>query len=278
MGERRDNGSSESPWVSMLDPAANARALGDIQRRGLRAAGELVDRLVGGADGERHAPQPTSAGPTGTPGPAGAESDDGTPSGSYRPSGPSSPTSDLVQVWVDLFRRGLQAVTETTARGGALGAGGAQTATADLGTGDSTGTVHVQLVDVDSGDDAPRAPDDDDQSAQAAGDHAGRGGRRGSAEIWLHNGTGAPIGGLRLHCGDLRAHDGATVPTAAIRFDPPSLDELPARSSRGVVVEARVDGDVAPGTYRGVILVAGAPEVWLPIDVTVADGSAGRNE
>jgi hypothetical protein len=259
----------------MLDPAANARALGDIQRRGLRAAGELVDRLVGGADGERHARQPTSAGPTGTPGPAGAESDDGTPSGSYPASGASSPTSDLVQVWVDLFRRGLQAVTETTARGGALMPGGAQTATADLGTGSTTGTVHVEVDDVGWGDVGPRAPDDDDQSAQAAGD---RGGRRGSAEIWLHNGTGAPIGGLRLHCGDLRAHDGATVPTDALRFDPPSLDELPARSSRGVVVETRVDGDVAPGTYRGVILVAGAPEVWLPIDVTVADGSVGRSE
>jgi len=259
----------------MLDPAANARALGDIQRRGLRAAGELVDRLVGAVDGERHAPQPTTVGPTGMQGPADADSDDGTPPGSYRASGTSSPTSDLVQVWVDLFRRGLQAVTETTARGGALMPGGAQTATADLGTGSTTGTVHVQVVDVGSGDVAPRAPDDDDPLAQAAGE---RGGRRGSAEIWLHNGTGAPIGGLRLHCGDLRAHDGATVPTAAIRFDPPSLDELPARSSRGVVVETRVDGDVAPGTYRGVILVAGAPEVWLPIDVTVADGSAGRSE
>jgi hypothetical protein len=77
---------------------------------------------------------------------------------------------------------------------------------------------------------------------------------------------------LRLHSGDLRAHDGSTLPASALRFDPPSLDELSARSSRGVVVVADVADEVPGGAYRGVLLVAGAPEVWLPIVVTVAGG------
>jgi hypothetical protein len=97
-------------------------------------------------------------------------------------------------------------------------------------------------------------------------------GRTGSAEVWLHNGTGEPRTGLRLHCGDLRAHDGSTLPASVLRFDPASLDELPARSSRGVVVVAEVADGVPGGAYRGVLLVAGAPDVWLPIVVTVAGG------
>ena len=65
---------------------------------------------------------------------------------------------------------------------------------------------------------------------------------------------------------------GSTLPASALRFDPPSLDELPARSSRGVVVAADVAEGVPRGAYRGVLLVAGAPDVWLPIVVTVASG------
>jgi hypothetical protein len=53
VGERRRDGSGEQPWSSLFDPAANVRALGEIQRRGLQAAGELVDRLVGDADVRR---------------------------------------------------------------------------------------------------------------------------------------------------------------------------------------------------------------------------------
>jgi hypothetical protein len=90
--------------------------------------------------------------------------------------------------------------------------------------------------------------------------------------VWLHNGTAEAKTGLRLHAGDLRAHDGSTLPASALRFDPPSLDELPARSSRGVIVTADVADGLPAGVYRGVLLVAGAPDVWLPIVVTVASG------
>jgi hypothetical protein len=41
-----DAGFSDLPWVSVFDPAANARALNSIQAEGFRAASELVDRFV----------------------------------------------------------------------------------------------------------------------------------------------------------------------------------------------------------------------------------------
>jgi hypothetical protein len=47
-GDGRDGG---VPWASVFDPEANARALEQIQRRGLQAAGDLVDRLVSVVDG-----------------------------------------------------------------------------------------------------------------------------------------------------------------------------------------------------------------------------------
>ncbi len=46
-----DDGSvGEVPWASVFDPDVNARALGEIQARGFRAASELVDRFVQSAN------------------------------------------------------------------------------------------------------------------------------------------------------------------------------------------------------------------------------------
>jgi len=264
VGERRhDNGGGELPWLSILDPTANARALGEIQRRGLRAAGELVDRLIGAVDGEGHehpaaAGSPAPAEPTHVDGVDGANGSDGNTPGPPRPSVPGSPSADIIQVWMDLFQRGMQAMAATVRPDGALGPGGESIATADVGRGTATGAVHLSVVAGGSGD----LPGGSDGPAR----------RRGSAEVWLHNGTAEPMIGLRLHTGDLRAHDGSTLPSSGLRFDPPSLDELPARSSRGVVVVADVGDDVPGGVYRGVLLVAGAPDVWLPIVLTVASG------
>lgn len=87
----------------------------------------------------------------------------------------------------------------------------------------------------------------------------------------LHNGSSQAVRDLRLHCGDLRAHDRGTVPASSLSFDPPSLDELPTRTSRGIVVKADVSDETAAGAYSGV-LVEGAPDVWLPIVLTVKSG------
>ena len=275
MGERRHNeGTGESPWMSMLDPAANARALSEIQRRGLRAAGELVDRLIGAVDGDGRANPAApgdgvdqgdadAAGDGGDDGnridaPGGANGSAQRPAGSPGGSVTGSPPADLLHLWIDVFQRGLQAMAAMARPDGAPVAGGGPIATADVGRGTVTGAVHITVGGEQSGD------------GTAGSD--GQPGCTGSAEVWLHNGTAEARSGLRLHSGDLRAHNGGTLPASALRFDPPSLDELPARSSRGVVVAADVADALPDGVYRGVLLVAGAPDVWLPIVVTVATG------
>jgi hypothetical protein len=272
VGKRRhDNGGGESPWLSLLDPSANAAALGDIQRRGLRAAGELVDRLIGAVDGDTPQDPGTGGAPPSPTEPthgdgAGANGTDGAPPGTLRrPLAPGVPSADLLHAWVDLFQRGLQAMAAVARTNGGLAPGGESIATADVGRGTATGAVRLTIRGGGS-DDRPGASD------ERAGGSDGPSGRSGSTEVWLHNGTSEPMLGLRLHSADLRSHDGSTLPASCIGFDPPSLDELPARSSRGVLVVADVGADVPGGVYHGVLLVAGAPDVWLPVIVTVASG------
>jgi hypothetical protein len=199
----------------MLDPTADASMLGDIQRRGLRAAGELVDRLIVAVDGDGGPGDPMGD----EPGPATA-----------------SPTLDLMRVWLELLQRGVEALEGAAGGGGISGP-----ATADVGAGTAAGVVRMRLD----------------------GQH------RATAEVWLHNGTAEAITDLAFHCGELRAADGTSLPADAIRFSPPRVDDLPARSSRGVAVEATVPDGAAAGAYRGVVLVAGAPDVWLPVEVRI---------
>ena len=87
----------------------------------------------------------------------------------------------------------------------------------------------------------------------------------GTVEVWLHNPTTEPLDKLRVHCAAPRAHDGAEL-VAAISADPDAFD-LPARSSRGVTISVSAP-DARAGTYRGLVLVEGLPEQWLPIEIT----------
>jgi hypothetical protein len=87
-------------------------------------------------------------------------------------------------------------------------------------------------------------------------------------EVWLHNGTAVSLGPIALQCGELRASDGAAL-TASIHFDPPVVDSLPARSSRGVAVSVAAATELSEGRYRGIIQADGAPQMWLPVEVVV---------
>ncbi len=210
-----------------------------MQRRGLLAANELVERLVRSVDGDRDSP----AGPHDTSaGEAALHRDAAAPSA-------GGLTDDLVRLWVEVVRLGLDTFGPLLTRAGPGGPeGDARGATLDVATAASTGVVRVSVV--------PPAP-----SSDGGTDRAG-------AEVWLHNGSAADYSDVALHCGDLRASDGAVLPAASVRFDP-SVVDLPARSSRGVAVS--VGADVPPGTYRGVVLAAGVPDAWLPIEVVMGD-------
>lgn len=94
MSERSGEGAAGVgfPWASVFDPVANARALEQIQRRGLKAAGELVDRLVSAVDGDRDFDAVMTNGE------------------SHGTRSTGSAASDLVGVWADLVTRTLQAM------------------------------------------------------------------------------------------------------------------------------------------------------------------------
>ncbi|HXW33922.1 MAG TPA: hypothetical protein VEJ87_05035 [Acidimicrobiales bacterium] len=93
-----DRPSPSLPWAFVLDPAANAKALGEVQRRGLRAARELVDRVVASIDG------PDA--PFGPFGPFGANGASGFPAGAPQ----DLPLAEVIQVWWDLVARAIAAV------------------------------------------------------------------------------------------------------------------------------------------------------------------------
>jgi hypothetical protein len=237
VGDGHDDGGDRRAGPA-LDDLPGARALVDVQRRGLLAANELVERLVRSVDGDRddRAGAGTDAGgrPSGRDGAAAA----GTRLG---------PADDLMRLWLQLVRVGLDALGHLLPPDGAgERADGPHVATVDT-DGTAIGAVRISVTPVE-----PLAAD---------------GANRPGAELWLHNGSRVPITGVALHCGDLRAADGAVLPAASVRFDPPVVD-LPARSSRGVDVS--VDADLPAGTYHGVVLAAGIPDAWLPLKVVVA--------
>jgi hypothetical protein len=244
----------------------------DVERRGVLAANELVDRLVRSVDGNRG----SAAGPErvgdgaddrGSGGggraddPLGAsapEPDTGAPSSGREP--PAAPhlgaADDLLQVWLQVVRMGLETFGRLLPPGGAGGrADGAERPTVETG-GATSGIVRIEVA---AGAAAPEDRPTEDPSTV-------EGRRRPDAEVWLHNRTRDPMAGVALHCGDLRAADGAVLPAASVRFDPAVVD-LPARSSRGVGVS--VDTDVPVGAFHGVVLATGIPDAWLPIEVVV---------
>jgi hypothetical protein len=206
----------EPSWVGALDPVANLRALGEIQQRGLQAAGDLVDRVVKAVDGGDVAP-----------------SDPGATS--------TTPELDRVfDLWADLFRRSVQAMVQPFARGPA-----------------PSFTTDEAAISVDGG------------AAPGATIRLTAGERSTTDELFLHNPTVRDVDGLHVHCGGLWAHDGTEL-AGGVTFDPETVDVLHARSSRGITVSISSNGTApSPGTYRGIVLVTGLPDAWLPVEVVV---------
>jgi len=91
----------------------------------------------------------------------------------------------------------------------------------------------------------------------------------GRGEMWLHNGTAEDPGELIPRCGPLNGPNGSPL-DCTVTIDPPQVDGLPSRSSRGFAITVSASRASAPGTYRGIVQVRGADAVWMPIEVVVA--------
>ncbi len=178
--------------------------MADIQAEGLRAAGELLERVLE-RDGDGAAPREPAAGRDYT---------------------------TLLDAWAMLLQRYAAALS---------GPGAGESTTVALDSGAVGPPVRIEI----------------------------RGGESTVAEIWLHNGKSSPAGPLVLRCGTLSTPDGSELDGALVQFEPRAVEQLPARSSRGVLVSLRPDGMLRPGSYRGTIQAAGAPALWLPLEVVI---------
>lgn len=87
-------------------------------------------------------------------------------------------------------------------------------------------------------------------------------------EMWLHNGTHTDQGELVPQCGPLSDVEGNEL-GCDVTIDPPKIDGLPSRSSRGFTISLTSDPASTPGTYRGIVQVRGADAAWIPLEVVV---------
>jgi hypothetical protein len=225
--DRQDAGRRDVPWSFVLDPAANAKVLGDVQRRGLHAARLLADRVVAGLDRLDDA--------TGQPEGAGAE-----------PGRPGDPVTDLVQAWSRVLVRTLEA----------------------FGDGDATGPG-TEPPAPDRGQDRRYLVDLAGHPAYGPLRLSGGAGSPSAAEVSLRNSGTAPIGPLRPHLADLRSSDGESLPGSVVRFEPATLADVGPQSEARVTVTVHLEDPVPAGSYRSVLLIAGAPEVAVPVDLRV---------
>ena len=159
-----------------------------------------------------------------------------------RPPRPAGDYTALVDAWVDLIRRTVAGVAEPSPRGAV---------TVPVGSNGVGPLVRLELQRPKSGDGAEA-----DSSNSVA-------------EVWLHNGTSSPVGPLSLRSSALTDSDGTTLESAYVRFDPPEVPLLPARSSRAVVLSLAAGDSPRPGVYRGTIQAAGDPNLWLPLEVVI---------
>jgi hypothetical protein len=227
------SGEPDSPHLlgsALFDPVLGAKVLGEIQAEGLRAAGSLVERLVHLVDG-----------------PSTSNSVDSSPDlgASEQPasSGPSAAALGAVRPWFDLWSELVERTSDTLQRF-------RTTETGPDGTGVQVG-IDGSLV-----------------PSRALTITVGSNGH-GCGEMWLHNGTTADHGRVTPRTGSLTGADGAAL-ACDVTIDPPSVESLVSKSSRGFAISVTVPPSAATGMYRGVIQVEGADAVWMPFEVVVS--------
>ncbi len=156
---------------------------------------------------------------------------------------PPGDAANLLEAWIELLQRASKSFSN--ASGGGSRVRDDERIEVDLDTGSTNGLVRLEV----DGSGALRV---------------------GIAEVWLHNGTADSVGPLTFLGGELRSPDGDPL-AATLACDPAHIEVLPGRSSRGVALTVAKEGVLCPGTYRGLIQVKGAPQVWLTVEVVVGD-------
>jgi hypothetical protein len=88
-------------------------------------------------------------------------------------------------------------------------------------------------------------------------------------ELQVRNPTTEPVGPLHFHLGDLRSPEGAAVPSSILGFEPSTIEEVPSGTSHCVTMTLSFLEPLLPGVYRSVIQIAGAPDLSIPLHLSV---------
>jgi hypothetical protein len=219
------------PEREPFDPLAALRAMGDVQRAGLEAAADVVERILevgrhaAGMRNSFHLP---------------AQPVDGTDSnGADRAREVRRLRADgerLLEWWGEWMRVLLDAAVD-----------GAEAGVAERDSAAAhTGEQPLRLGPVEAGHPA-------------------------TGRAWVHILDGPPGPAARLSATAFTAHDGATIEARAASFEPPMFDSFDLRSSHEVVVTVAVPTGTRPGAYHGHILAVGLPEVSLAVRLEVAE-------
>ena len=94
-------------------------------------------------------------------------------------------------------------------------------------------------------------------------------GGRCAARMWLHNPTSSSVSNLRFWSQGFVTHNGETLPSSAVTFNPANVPSIEPESSLEVTVSVAIPSHTIPGTYHGQILVEGLPEEVFPARVKV---------
>jgi hypothetical protein len=243
MREERDGRLSGDgvPWAFVLDPAANVRALGEVQRRGLQAARDLVERALS-------RPEPRGGG---YPGSSRVQR---RPSGRSHPSRETSGLEELVAAWWEVASQVVAAIPSRAD----LGADSPER----RGPSDAEGGAPLRPGSVIADLSETRVPSYWRVSTDTKGQ------LEGSPELWLRNRSTSAVDRIRLDIGDLVTGDGKVIEGRYLRLDPPEL-ALPARSAQGVALTLLLDDALEPGIYRGVLQAEQAPRLCVVVELAV---------
>jgi hypothetical protein len=244
--DQKDTSGPALPWTFVLDPAANARALGDVQRRGARAAQELIERVMATLDGpgrlKRNGPFSVRPTPPSSPSVGSNGTVGGLPSADL--------VNQLVQGWWELTTKVLSGFGNTRS-----------------GETDDFVAPHDDslVVNLHGGSVAVPWRIEADTKGQV----------RSGAELWFQNSSPDPLTPIHLSVSDLLAESGSRIPSSCVGLDPSRIKKLPARSARGVLLELHPDEPIAPGKYRGIVATEGARAMLVPIEVEVHANRTG---
>ena len=93
-------------------------------------------------------------------------------------------------------------------------------------------------------------------------------GGRGAAELWAHNMSDASERPPQLRCSPLADFDGVRIPDSCLRFEC-APGPIEGRNSRRVELVVDVPQDTPRGSYHGLLLTRGDPQVAFRVRVEV---------